>query len=363
MKICTITCHHAVNYGARLQACALSHYLKEQGHEVEVVDYRPGYVWFRGKIWYWPGRSVRLWAKLFLQFRQRYDAVRRYARFENFSEQYLPRTKRIYFSGSELQENPPQADVYVAGSDQIWNPLFGCGTDSAFYLDFGMPETKRISYAASFGLASLAPDCEPFVKNHLSGFDMISVRESSGLDILSSLGYSGCIAADPVFLLSAGEWDALLGCRDRMEPYILVYDVMGCDTIKRVAKSLAKRCSCKIYAVSFRRLGYADRNYTQVAPDRFVELVRNASCVVSNSFHGTAFAMIYHRDFWAVDREDGLNERIHNLLSRCGLQSRLVSAGFSGNIPNTPVMYEAVDAVLQKEISESEAFLKKALQG
>lgn len=362
MKVCTITCHNAVNHGARLQACALLYYLKSLGHDAEVVDYRPEYMSFSDKVWYWPGVSVKMWAKLFLQLQLRIDSVRRHAAFERFSERYIPRTEQIYRTLGELQKNSPQADAYIAGSDQIWNTSFRTGTDVAYYLDFGAPETRRVSYAASFAFPSLVAGCESFVKKHLSAFDHLSVREKSGLKILASMGCEGEVTADPVFLLAAEAWDELLGCCDDMEAYILVYDVMGREnTIRQIAKRLAKIYGCKIYSVSSRRLGYADKCFPQAAPDKFVELVRNARCVVSNSFHGTAFALIYHREFFVVDRKDGLNERMHDLLCQFGLQSRLVDVNTSDCVLNERISYEDVDKLLYRQIAESKTFLREVL--
>ena len=361
MKIRTITCHNAVNYGARLQACALLHYLSNLGHDVQVIDYRPSYMSFREKVWYWPGSSVKAWIKLFLRFRQRLNRLKQYAAFEKFSEKYLSRTTRIYHNIAGLKEKPPHADLYIAGSDQIWNTLFCNGTDAAYYLDFGPLETKRISYAASFALSSLAIGCEAFVRENLSAFDAISVRETSGLQILNSLDFSGRIVADPVFLLSAEEWDLLLSCRETSESYVLVYDVMGCNQVKRLARRIAKQLGCNLYAIGYRNLGYADRNFSRSSPDTFVELIRNARFVVSNSFHGTAFAMIYHKDFFVVDRTDGLNERMHDLLSRCGLSSRRVTADLPDNQLLSAIPYRTVDMVLQREIVASKAFLAEEL--
>ena len=362
MKVCTITCHNALNHGARLQACALLYYLKSLGHNAEVVDYRPEYMSFREKVWYWPGVSVKMWAKLFLQLYLRLDAVRRHAAFERFSEKYIPRTKQRYNTLSELQKNPPQADVYIAGSDQIWNTLFRNGKDAAYYLDFGVSKTKRISYAASFAVPSPISGSELFVKEHLSLLDMISVRESSGQKILSTLGYDGSVVVDPVFLLSADEWDLLLDCHDNKEKYVLVCDVMGCNTIKCIAKRLAKKYGCKVYSISSRRFGYVDKNFSQAAPDKFVELIRNARCVVSNSFHGTAFAVIFHRDFFVVDRKDGLNERMHSLLMQFGLESRCVTENVLDKVLSAKISYKTIDSIMHRKISLSKEFLAKALK-
>lgn len=362
MKICTITCQNAVNHGARLQACALLYYLNKQGYSAEVIDYRPDYLAFHEKIFFWPKSSLKEWLKLFIRLRQRVDAVSRYQNFETFSEKYISLTKRSYYNVEELQKYPPEADIYIAGSDQIWNTDFRNGTDAAFYLDFGPLRTKRISYAASFALSDLTYGSDEFVKEHLSKFDAISVRESSGLRILSSLGYNGFITVDPVFLLSAGEWDAMFSCQEIYDPYILVYDLMGCNLIKRLAKQLAKQYKCKIYSVSPRRFSYVDKNYPQVAPDQFVQFIRNARCVVSNSYHGTAFAIIYHRDFYVVDRIDGQNERMHDLLASLGLKSRLLEKRGDKVTLKDSISYDDIDVILRKKLEKTKAFLSKALQ-
>lgn len=361
MKICTITCHNALNHGARLQAYALTFYLRKQGHEVEVIDYRPDYMDFRERVWFWPGLSIKQWAKLFLQLQQRIDTCCRQRCFADFSDAYLPRTKEVYHKIEDLQENPPLADVYIAGSDQIWNTSFRNGTDVAYYLDFGTSKTKRVSYAASFATLSLVEGTEHFVREHLLLFDKISVREQSGLDILSSLGFQGMVVSDPVFLLSAEEWDETLGCTDMDEDYILVYDFMGSGAIKQIAKRLAKLFRCKIYSIGSRRLRYADKNFTQSAPNVFVELIRNARCVVSNSFHGTVLAMIYHRDFFVVNREDGLNDRMADLLRRYNLSSRMIDAEVSDVEFGERISYSIVDKILQSHIQKSKDFLNSVL--
>lgn len=361
MKVYTITCHNALNHGARLQACALLYFLDKQGHEAEVIDYRPDYMSFAEKLFYWPGPSLKEWVKLFVFFGRRRDAIQRNKAFDCFSDRYISRTRRVYHNLAELQSCPPRADIYIAGSDQIWNTSFHNGLDAAFYLDFGSFDTKRISYAASFAMPSLVNGSESFIKEHIAAFDSLSVREQSGLHILSSLGYKGAVVADPVFLLSAAEWDALMECADSTQPYILVYDVMGCNTVRRIAKQIAKQRDCKIYSIGSRRLGYADRNFTQAAPNKFVELVRNARCVVSNSYHGTAFAMIFHKDFFVVDRDDGQNERMHDLLDRCGLQSHRIDSDFSREQITAHITYDAVDEILRSHIVKSKAFLNDLL--
>ena len=317
MKICTITCQNTVNHGARLQCYALVHWLQKQGHEVEVIDYRPARSRNK-KLWYKPKSSLQDWLKLIIQYPSRKKNLERRKIFDAFSKKYIPLTKQVYYSIKALRNNPPAADLYLAGSDQIWNTALPNGTDPAYYLDFGPSNIRRESFAASFGTDSLKPGTEFFVKEKLKRFDKITVREQSTLKILESLGLEGSQQEDPVFLLSSSEWDEIIDGTGYGEQYVLVYDFYLGDDIKAEALRIAKEKGLKIYNVSHSSLSYADRNYVYVGPESFVSLVKNASYVISNSFHGTAFAIIYGVPFMVLDRPDGLNIRMHDLLERHG---------------------------------------------
>jgi len=321
MKICTITCQNADNHGARLQCFALAYWLKKQGNEVEVIDYQPDYM--RGpRLWYWP-TSIKDVVKLFVQIPSRYRAVKRHKIFDAFSKQYIPLT-HTYYTIDELRSDPPKADMYLAGSDQIWNTTFRNGTDPAYYLDFGDQNVRRESFAASFAIAEIAPEKKEWVKDNLARFDKITVREQSALKIVADLGYEATLQEDPVFLLSANEWDEALSLSPSKispltsQPYLLVYDFYLQDDIKKEAIKLAKENGYKIYSVCHKPLDYADKNFEYASPVDFVWLVKNASYVVSNSFHGTVFAMIYNVPFKVINRPDGLNIRMRDLLERKG---------------------------------------------
>lgn len=316
MRICTITCQNANNHGARLQCYALVKYLQLQGHEVEVIDYRPDYMRGVGPLLYLP-KSLKDLVKLFLYLPNRIRARKRQEAFEAFSQKWIPRTK-IYWSIEELRKDPPAADMYLAGSDQIWNTTFRNGTDPGYYLDFGPEEVRRESFAASFATEELVPEAIPFVKENLKRFDKITVREQSALKILEELGFKGELQDDPVFLLSAEQWDEVADGTGAGEKYVLVYDFYLGDDIKQKAQEIAKERGLKIYAICHESLSYADKNYVYSGPETFVSLIKNASYVVSNSFHGTVFAMIYNVPYVVLNRPDGLNVRMRDLLERKG---------------------------------------------
>ena len=313
MKICTITCQHAYNYGARLQTFALARFLQQQGYDVQVIDYRPDYMRNEVQLLFWPGLSIKQWGKLILQFPERLRAKRRQPYFDNFSKTYIPLTKRIYWSIDELRADSPEADVYIAGSDQIWNTEFHNGTDPGYYLDFGDKSVRRISYAASFATPDILPSAREFVISNLDRFDAISVREHSALGIIKSLGYTATEVLDPVFLLPKQQWQDLADNTGKAERYVLVYDFMNSPKVREQAKRVAAEKNLKIYTIGDKRLRYADRNFIYASPLTFLGLIKHAAHIVSNSFHGTAFAMIFGIPYTIVNREDGLNVRMQDL--------------------------------------------------
>ena len=369
MNICTITCQNADNHGARLQAYALAEYLRQQGHTVRVIDYRPDYMTFRGTMWFWPGKSLKGWAKLLLQAGDRRRDLQRHRAFVEFSERYIPLTPTIYNSAADLQADAPEADLYICGSDQIWNTTFRNGTDPAYYLDFGTPATRRISYAASFATDSLREGTTDFVKSHLQNLNSISVRERSGLDILNGLGLNGTQVMDPVFLLPASHWEQIADewynnalpkekrSMPQGEQYILVQDFMRDDAIRRTAQRIARLTGWRIWQVSPYRLGYADRSFRTAGPEQFLWLIRNARCVVSNSFHVTAFSLIFGRDAFVVNRSDGLNNRMADILGRLSLKSRLVNGETPDNVLTAAIDYTRVTPLLQKYTQQSREWL------
>ena len=362
MIIRTITCHRSYNHGAMLQTLALVTFLSSLGHDVKVIDYWPKYMRAEHRIPplynHWGIRQLYLLAKIPSDIKRN----RRKKAFKRFYLRYIPVADQCYHSFEDLKQDPPDSDLYVAGSDQIWNTSFLNGKDPAFYLDFGTPK-RKISYAASFATDGLKEGTEPFVKTQLANFDEISVREESALKILNRLGYNGCVVVDPVFLLPVEQWNrfdkgALAG-----EKYILIYDFepKG-QSIEPLAKRLARLHDCKIYSVGPYKYSYSDKNFVDVGPDVFVSLIKHARCVISNSFHGTAFSMIYQRDFFVVNRQDGLNVRMHDLLTRYDLINRLVGPGVSDRDLMMGIDYNTLEMKISRDIELSKSFLQRQLE-
>lgn len=367
MKIKTITCHDVYNVGASLQAYALAFYLKKLGHDVEIIDYKPDYLNNHFLLFGVnnPRYNKPVLREIYqiLKFPGRLKArfSKRKREYDSFTELYLPRTGKRYHSNDELKRNPPEADVYFAGSDQIWNTLFQNGKDPAFYLDFAPSGTVRASYAASFSTKDIAEKWKPAIKNWLSVLDFISVREASGVDIVNGIGICGAVhVLDPVFLLNATEWEQIQLTTIQKDPYLLVYDFDNNEQIKTFAETMALKNGWKIYSVL--HCNYADCCFDQEGPQVFISLVSNAKYVISNSFHATAFSLIFHKQFAVFKRTESINERMMDLLKTVELEERLLS-NHQDIIKQEKIDYTIIEERLSKKIADSKLYIDKVLKG
>ena len=363
MKIKTITCHDVYNHGASLQAYALQTYLSSLGHNVEIIDYKPDYLSNHYKLWSVSNpvfdKPVVKQLYLLAKLPGRMIALRRKRKFDEFTQKYHHLTSKRYQSNEELKANPPKADVYIAGSDQIWNTLFQNGRDEAFYLDFVPKGTKRIAYAASFATKDVVEEYKPFVRRMLQGFDSISLRERISLPLLESLGRNdGVAVCDPVFLLSREQWNKILPTSSIEKKYLLVYDTERSNKIRDIALSIAKERRLKIFNISGSRKSYVDKDFWASSPIDFVQLIRDAEFVVSNSFHATAFSLIFHREFCVVNRSEAINERMLSLLEQYGLQDRLITDIAKGLLSS--IDYSKVQPKIERDIDSSKLFLQNA---
>jgi len=305
-------------------------YLQSDGHKVEIINYKPDYLsrynlWLIGNRFKERNILVKL-LYLSLKFPKRLMKRKAMAPFEAFKRKYMCITRQRYTSYNELKKDPPYADAYIAGSDQIWNTLYENGRDPSFYLDFAPEGSRRIAYAASFSLPEVLPEYREFVRSMIQKLDFISVREASGLDILNSLGINkGDHVLDPVFLLDREEWENIASEQFK-EKYILTYEVGPNPLIERIAMRIGQEKHLKIYAVqNHAKTPYADTDYYPCGPDTFMSLIKGAEVVLSNSFHATAFSTIFEKPFYVFERiDEDVNSRTLDLLATCGLDKRIV---------------------------------------
>ncbi len=366
MNIKTITCHDVYNVGASLQAYALAHYLQLQGHEVEIINYKPDYLSKHYSLW---GVSNSKYNKPF--FRELYQILKlpgrikaRYGKrkkaFDSFTQNMLPLTENRYTSNESLKDNPPEGDVFFAGSDQIWNTLFRNGRDPAFYLDFVPAGKIKASYAASFATENIVSEWRVQVKLWLSKLDYISVRESSAVEMIRGLGLTKAVQVmDPVFLLERKKWNEIETDLGILEPYILIYDFDNNQYIKQRALRLANKNKWKIYSVF--NNDYCDRSFYQEGPLTFISLVHHAQYVISNSFHATAFSLIYEKNFEVFCRNESINTRMLDLIKLVGLESCLINEQCMEKEVRK-IDYSMVEGRVSAAIERSKEYIKRVLQ-
>ena len=327
----TITSHDVYNYGASLQAYSLQQFLLENGHENEIIDYKPIYSRARYNFWYVSprykfNRCKLLWFPVCLFLApKRFKTYSRKKSFDAFTNEYLHLTKERYYDYNSLKSANLKADAFIVGSDQVWNSDHINGRDPANYLSFVPNGSKRISYAASFGMDHINVGYEAMVRDYLSKFDYITVRESHALSILSKLGMTGEHVVDPTLLHNREWWEKL--CVDKgTEDYLLVYDFGQSAAIRDIAVKIAKEKHLKIYSINdFTTHDYADVNINDAGPLDFISFIRGAKYFVSNSFHGTIFSLIFDIPFLVVKRTQGdVNSRMESLMDMVGIKDRLI---------------------------------------
>ncbi|MBI9041547.1 polysaccharide pyruvyl transferase family protein [Lutibacter sp.] len=364
MKIKTITCHEVYNYGASLQEFALLIYLESLGHTVEAIHYKPMYLsqHFNLKAVSNPRFEKPFLKQLYILAKLigRLKDLKRKKAFDLFATKYIPTGKIRYANNDELKENPPEADAFICGSDQIWNSFFENGKDPAFYLDF-VPDTKlKISYAASFAIDEIKEDLKPFVKAKISRIDHISVRETSGVTILNNLGIENVVQVlDPVFLLSANYWKETF-VKSIDKKFIFVYDFDSNPLIKQIALDLKKEKGFKIYTVN-KNINYADESYYLEGPEQFISLMYCAQFVITNSFHAAAFSLIFEKQFVVVNRMESINTRMRDLLYLLNIQNSLISC-FSEFKEMERINYGVINSHVLDNIIHSKAFLLESLK-
>lgn len=361
MIIKTITCHDVYNVGASLQAYALQHYLEEQGHKVEIIDYKPDYLSKHYKITAINNprfdrliiRQIYILAKLPTRILALFD--KRKKRFDYFRKEYLKLTSVRYCSNEELKKNPPAADIYIVGSDQIWNPLFQNGKDPTFFLDFVSKGKKCASYAASFATKQIPEDDKKRMAMLLRKFNRISVREKSSLVTLGEMGIKNAeVVCDPVFLLAERFWESLLISPLINEKYLFVYDFDNSSYINEQILRVAKARNLKIF--SFFKSSIADKVLTDVGPLEFLGIIKNADIIVSNSFHATAFSLIFHKDFYVANRIENINIRMSDLLENVGLANRMIDNN-NIQLEQDTINWSDVDEKMSKIIKDSKNYL------
>lgn len=338
---------NAENYGAVLQSMALCEFMNSHQIDAEIIDFTPDFIVGRYKMFFFSRNSVSSFVISFLNSIRLFPLVfLKRMRFYFFRKKNLQFSKKRYIR----QIANDCYDKYIVGSDQVWN-LELTNYEELFFLPF---TDKKYSYAASIGVSQLTDRMSTIINKYLPGFKKISVREKTAVDLLSSVCEGLVIEKhiDPTFLLEAEKWASYAVKRLIEEKYVLIY------TFDRFSDALkiARQTGYKIYSIhnSYRGTIGDVRSVPGVGPSEFLSLIMYADYVVTDSFHGMAFSIIFNKKFTVLPYR-GTEARMVDLLEEFNLTSRIYSENSNWD---DEIDYERINAQIVSERKKSLNYLR-----
>ena len=382
MKVGIVTIHQLNHYGTVLQAFALQWKLHSLGYDSEIIDYCYPNNYHTElnnkriappKI---PSLSTRIINKIKIVLcgrRMMKSTELRTMRFNLFNKENIRLSDVRYSSKEELHHTPPIYDLYLTGSDQVWNPYFMHG-DTTYLLSFAPENVRRISYAASFGRNCMTDEYSNLYAKQLSKYESISVREKSGINIVRELtGKDATLVLDPTLLLNSCEWNSFSSKSIINEPYILCYILdyafNPSPYIYDLAEQISNESGYKLVQID-RDNNNTPKHFKSIpvnsaGPAEFLSLFRHASLIITTSFHGTAFAVNFNKPLLSVINDEiTVDCRQKNLLEVLGMEKHLIKKNsLFPSFEQSLVNYEEVNEKLDKLRKESENYLTHALEG
>ncbi len=335
MRIALFTIWHEMNYGAELQAYATVRALKELGHNVYIIDLRLDDI-----------RSFSFKAKI-ANFIQRFSPNQK--KFRNFWKKNFSNVIR-YKTIDELQKNPPEADIYIVGSDQTWNPTIMKSLFDISLLNFGKNEVKRVSYASSFGVNEwiFTEELAKKMKKSLVRFSNISCREKTGCDILKNKFQIDAVnVLDPTLLHS--DYSEIINISEEKNE-IVYYPLSHDIELEAAAIKLSKKLGLKAKNINKKKCLGNNCVWDRTSIESWLSAISTSKFVLTKSFHGLAFSLIFNRQF-AIINNTNRNSRIKDLLERLGLEDRFFSSFedfFNSHIWERNIDYKKINVKLDE---------------
>ena len=326
-----ITMHRPISFGSSLQAYALQRKIQDLGLDCEIIDYQYPNKLHQSKVN--PFKSfVRSIVHYLLNLLMGMPCLFERIRFRRFRNNYLKLSK-YYKDAETLAKNPPKYDIYCTGSDQVWNTNF-TKRDNTFVLSF-VKGKKKISYSSSFAVDYVKDECLNDFQYYLSLYTSISVREKSGIELVNKLtGKLATQVCDPTLLLSKEEWFPLASkSRIRIQkPYLLVfmltYSYNPYPEVSRIIDEVQQKLGIHTVILSGSKYDYLKKNTTVIksaGPLEFLYLFKNASFIITSSFHGVAFSANFEKPFLAVVDKKNNDSRLLSFLEKIDMMDRAIS--------------------------------------
>ncbi len=357
MKLGIFTYHFTKNPGSILQAYALQKKLEELGYESELINYQK-------KNWK-KTKYQKVFKNIFGKFSFLVAPIGyflvwyRDQKNAAFRKKYMNCTKKIEHR-VELNSIKSKYDKFIVGSDQIWN-YHNAKFDYTYLLDFIENSDKKVSYAASFGVDNISKERRNAFKDSLGDYFRLSVREKAGQRIINKLiGEKPPVLLDPVMLVDKKEWSELAQPPNLPEKYILLYlrknEEAGSQFVRQLAKNVEHEI---VQVVGFRKRKYNFQYFHNATPREWLGLFANAEQVVTNSFHGSVFSILFEKEFYIVPHKSSpqdTNSRLVNLAEIFSLEDRLVKDIENFKKPE-PINYPEVCRELKARRKQSLAYL------
>lgn len=361
-KILILTRHAYPNYGSILQAHALQDILKKEGYKAAIIDYqnRSEQGWRLGisslKNSRMNNNILKKSLYLLIQIPNFY-IMNRF--FSKFRKRLLEVTKE-FNSVSELEKENLQADIFCTGSDQVWNTI-NQKLDPVYFWDFktNNENSKIVSYSSSLGNDKITKNINGQIKKLLKPFDYISVRERSGKRIIRNMGYEVKCTVDPVMLEPVNYWNNFANMEIKEKNYILVYQLHDNILFKNCLDKIVqdnRNCSVIRVTPDFKYLKFRNKTKILLSPEKFLSYFKNAKYVITDSFHGSVFSLIYNVPF--IDILPPKNDaRNRDLLALFDLEERIVSSMEQTEILHRNIDFISVNKKLENLRIESHSIL------
>jgi hypothetical protein len=364
MKIAILTFHTPINYGAILQTYALQKFLKNSFPEanVKIIDFKTDIHIKKYNIFLPFRRNIILYALHQLCILLRYAQLKeRKKKFTTFQTTEFSLTKRFH-SQDELLNQIPLMDYYIVGSDQVFHPksLY----IRTYFLDFQKKTAKKIAYAPSFGMSDFNKEIEEKIHPFLQDFDSLSCREKDGAEFMSkSLNREIPVVLDPIFLLSCKEWDKITKYPEENEKYIFIYDLNGGKNLIKIAKEIKKITGLKIICQTQTAHNFyaIDKQIYHAGPEEFIGYIINAEYIVTDSFHGTAFSVLFNKKQFVYIARPCASTRIRSIMNLLDLTGNIVENNKANLFHYREPQKIKEQSVLNRLIEKSKSYLIKSL--
>lgn len=367
-KIEVITLHRTVNYGSVLQAYATQYILEKLGYNIEFIDYYPERLHMLGMLKRIKNKKIQFKNNIILRNIARIiilpSYLKRFYVFKKFVKKHLHLTKKTYYTEEDLEKDVPSADIYCTGSDQVWNVGWNEKIDYPFFLKFVPDNKKCIAYSASFGKSKLDDWEKNETKELLKKYSHIAMREKSGINILEDLGIKNSVhVLDPTLLLDKDEWSNLISKKFENKKYIFMYNINHNKKLDKYAGKLAKIKKLPLIYVSY---NYHDcfkegKLKCNLNVEDFLSLIVNATYVLTDSFHCTAYSLNFNKNL-LVAYPEKFSTRLASIVELTGINEKVINDYNDLSLCDKEINYKYVNKILENERNKSISYLKKMIE-